>query len=482
MCKYLHPCGLAAVNSPDNGTLESLRSRRSRRLTRAFGVVVLGALLTACGGGGGGGDDGGGDPGAGGGGGGPVPSGNTPSLREDFTSYSAGADPAGWLYTGLNNSLATSNTIFELQQVDGDLAIATNDVNGANAHAHYVVSGSSAWINYRFSGRVRVEGLTDGIGVTVASDYPNSDSYYRLRRFGNNSFHIAPHGAGIECNGTTDTGVVPIPSVWYNFKIEVGNTGSETQVRAKVWAESELEPTGWQADCVDVGTRLTSGTVGLWALGGSDSGAKFWDDLAVNTVDAATFTGVGGGGSGEPSPTVELTSNLPTVNSGADLTLSWTTTNATSCTAAGATASGTWSGAQALAGSVVVTPVGDPQAPLSADQTFTLSCSGAGGTTDDSVSVTVVRVGTGTALVSWTPPTQNDDGSTLTDLDGYTVYFGPSATNTPNQVVVTDGTATSLPISNLPSGEYFFRIKSRNSSGRESDFSTVTAASSIVVP
>ena len=54
-----------------------------------------------------------------------------------------------------------------------------------------------------------------GIGVTLYSDYPNSDAYYRLRQYGDRSFHIAPHPDGtIFCLGDRDTGVRPRVNHW----------------------------------------------------------------------------------------------------------------------------------------------------------------------------------------------------------------------------------------------------------------------------
>ena len=79
-----------------------------------------------------------------------------------------------------------------------------------------------------------------------------------------------------------------------------------------------------------------------------------------------------------PAPVVNLTSSATQVASGGSATLSWTTQNATSCTA-----SGGWSGSQPLSGSNVSTGA------LTADTTFTLSCTGAGGTTQQSVTIKI---------------------------------------------------------------------------------------------
>jgi hypothetical protein len=73
--------------------------------------------------------------------------------------------------------------------------------------------------------------------------------------------------------------VVPLASTWYWFIVEVEDTGTQTEVRAKVWAEGTPEPTEWQVDAYDdSATRITAGTFGVWSY---QPGGKYWDDLQV---------------------------------------------------------------------------------------------------------------------------------------------------------------------------------------------------------
>ena len=78
-----------------------------------------------------------------------------------------------------------------------------------------------------------------------------------------------------------------------------------------------------------------------------------------------------------PAPTVSLSATPTTLNAGSASTLTWNSTDATSCTASGA-----WSGTQAVSGS---TSTG----ALNSTSTYNLSCTGAGGTTSASTTVTV---------------------------------------------------------------------------------------------
>lgn len=82
---------------------------------------------------------------------------------------------------------------------------------------------------------------------------------------------------------------------------------------------------------------------------------------------------------GVPAPAVSLVADPLTVSLQGSSTLAWAVSNADSCTA-----SGGWSGAKGLNGSETVGPLASPT-------TFTLTCSGAGGT--GSRSVTVATVG-----------------------------------------------------------------------------------------
>jgi hypothetical protein len=89
--------------------------------------------------------------------------------------------------------------------------------------------------------------------------------------------------------------------------------------------------------------------------------------------------------------------------------------------------------------------------------------------------ITVTQVGAGTATVSWVPPTQNTDGSALTNLAGYRVVYGTSASALNQEVQLANPGATVHVISNLNSGTYYFAVKAYNTVGQESDQSGVVS-------
>ncbi len=94
----------------------------------------------------------------------------------------------------------------------------------------------------------------------------------------------------------------------------------------------------------------------------------------------AACGGGGGGGPPPPVPTVTLTASATDVAASGAVTLTWSSTHATACTA-----SGGWSGALATAGSMAET--------VAASATYTVTCTGDGGSQSQSVSVT-----------AWNPP------------------------------------------------------------------------------
>ena len=88
-----------------------------------------------------------------------------------------------------------------------------------------------------------------------------------------------------------------------------------------------------------------------------------------------------------------------------------------------------------------------------------------------SFSVTVDAISLGSVTLSWTPPLENTDGTALTDLAGYNIYWGPSPGNYPNSVKIDNGTVSTYVVDNLAPGTYEFVATSFNFAGAESSFS-----------
>lgn len=200
----------------------------------------------------------------------------TLAYSEGFEAYNDGDDPVDWLDTATNNNMSEDNSLFQVVDVGGEKVFGTASTL-TNIHSHYTGSGSTVFSNYEYTGRMMMTESSGGIGVTLLSQYPVRDAYYRLRRYKSNSFHISPHGTSIF--GVTDTGVVPIANNWYRFRVRVQDTGIRMEILAKVWLDGDVEPIDWQVNAYDdTDNRLTSGTFGVW---GYLIGSKYWDDLMV---------------------------------------------------------------------------------------------------------------------------------------------------------------------------------------------------------
>lgn len=82
---------------------------------------------------------------------------------------------------------------------------------------------------------------------------------------------------------------------------------------------------------------------------------------------------------------------------------------------------------------------------------------------------------TGSVTLSWTPPTRNTDGSTLTNLAGYRIYYGTSASSLTKTISINSAGLSSYVVTDLPPATYYFAVTAYNSAGAESDRSAVVS-------
>ena len=87
-------------------------------------------------------------------------------------------------------------------------------------------------------------------------------------------------------------------------------------------------------------------------------------------------------------------------------------------------------------------------------------------------SVTVTQTGTLSTTLTWTAPTENEDGSTLTDLAGYKIYWGTASGVYTDSVSIDNPGLTAYVVENLSPGTYEFVATSFNEAGIESVFSS----------
>lgn len=135
-------------------------------------------------------------------------------------------------------------------------------------------------------------------------------------------------------------------------------------------------------------------------------------------------------------------------------TLTWETTPAApSCQGSG---NASWSGAKAGAGTVTLAAV-----PANQPQAYALVCSWPGDTQ---------------AMLTWTAPTENTDGSALTNLAGFRVKYGTAQAALDKMVDVAGAGVTKYTVTGLnTSGTYFFGVMAYTDQGAESALSNLVS-------
>jgi len=79
--------------------------------------------------------------------------------------------------------------------------------------------------------------------------------------------------------------------------------------------------------------------------------------------------------------------------------------------------------------------------------------------------------GNQSATLSWEAPTTNTNGTALTDLAGYRIYYGASATELRQKVQLNGVGAQTYVFDNLQAGTWYFAVMAVTSTGVESALS-----------
>ena len=86
-------------------------------------------------------------------------------------------------------------------------------------------------------------------------------------------------------------------------------------------------------------------------------------------------------------------------------------------------------------------------------------------------SITVANAVARSVTLNWTAPTRNTDGSALTNLAGYKIYYGKVSRQYSNVVTVQGAGATSYAVTGLTAGAWYFAIRSVDVMGVMSNYS-----------
>jgi hypothetical protein len=86
--------------------------------------------------------------------------------------------------------------------------------------------------------------------------------------------------------------------------------------------------------------------------------------------------------------------------------------------------------------------------------------------------INVAAASTGSITVSWVPPTQNTDGTPVTGLSGFRVYYGTASRQYGQSVLVSSPSLRSVVVEGLsPGTTWYFGVKSVSNTGVESEYS-----------
>ncbi len=260
--------------------------------------------------------------------------------------------------------------------------------------------------------------LSGGNGVYAyvgANSFPdqtyNSANYWVDTIFSNSQYtvplvNITAPASGSSVNGTesitadiTENGGASISSVQFQVDgTDIANCDPTSPVSG-----STYECSVWDT------TATSNGTHAIQAVATDSDGAVVGSGQTV-TID-------------NPTPTVSLTAAPTSIKAGDSSKLTWTSTNATSCTASGA-----WSGSKALSNSsgYMVSPT--------RSSTYTLTCSGSGGKATANATVTILSSSSSTASTTYTDGGSAAKAATTTSSSSGSATSPAPQSHSPEQV------------------------------------------------
>ena len=181
---------------------------------------------------------------------------------------------------------------------------------------------------------------------------------------GGEAVQLTTIGSSLTSSLTLSRAVTGIKLVAHGTRCQSGWPAVQVSLDGRSLLRANVSSTSWQGFSAAVSTPAGSHTLAI-----TDTATNACRTLSVDDI---TFTGPA-----TPAPTISLSATPSSIGSGAASTLQWSTTNATACAA-----SGGWSGSKPVSGSAST-------GVLLASATFSLTCTGAGGSASRSVTVTV---------------------------------------------------------------------------------------------
>lgn len=213
---------------------------------------------------------------------------------------------------------------------------------------------------------------------------------------------------------------------------------------------------GFFAGCLILTSVLLTGCGG----GGGDDSSSNANPPTSSTNAAPTMTGT----PGSTAVVGQAYSFQPAATDADGDTLTYTVANLPS-----------WASFDAQTGRITGTPTAAHVGSY-ANITVTVSDGQANASVGPfTITVSDVANASGSATLSWTPPTQNSDGTTLGNLSGYRVMYGRTSSNLDQTVNVDNASINRYVVENLSSGTWYFAVVAVNSAGVTSQLSNTAS-------
>jgi hypothetical protein len=177
-------------------------------------------------------------------------------------------------------------------------------------------------------------------------------------------------------------------------------------------------------------------------------GSRHGSYLCTAAALGIALSGCGGGTSGGSAATAAAQGSTTTQSTAPAQSTSAGSGTSGSSTAAGTTSSGTTSSGTTSSATTTSAATGSTPATKSTD----------------------------TVTINWTPPTENTNGSPLTNLAGYNIHYGTSSATLTKTISISNPGIATYVVSNLTPGKYYFAVAAVNSAGTESPFSASVSA------
>ena len=306
-------------------------------------------------------------------------SGNTRTQWGSITGRTLDDGTTGWGYLhfpGYGRYDSNSNTYYDdIYVASGSGAQARVEIGNTSTYdtcTNLTIATVNSWSNTSVNATVRQGSFSSGsaylyvidsTGAVNASGYPITIG----SGGGDTTPPTWPTGTTFSASTTSSS------SITVSWSAAIDDTGVTSY---------ELQRcTGLPASCPDasfstVSPSATSPFTDSGLSANTDYSYRVRAKDAANNLSGWTNVVSAKTQSGTPAPTVSLSANPTSITFGQSSMLTWSSANATICTA-----SGSWSGTKATSGTQSVSPT--------STSTYTLTCTGTGGSANQSVMVTV---------------------------------------------------------------------------------------------